>query len=431
MSQQDDKWKDRHFDDKRRNNPERCDFNRDRARIIHSSSFRRLQGKTQVLGLGESDFYRTRLTHSMEVAQISSGIVDSLKENKLSVDEKIYPNQNLIEAIGLAHDLGHPPFGHAGEKALNYCLHLEGEGFEGNAQTFRICTQLGEHSDKNGFNLTRRTLLGLVKYPIPFARAVNYNCYNAEKAPLNIESFKPPKCIYEFDTHFEWLIEGFSSNDREKFFSFEGGNGKHRKTKYKSFDCSIMELADDISYGIHDLEDAVALNLVNEKVWNEQVEDKHFSSALSKLIDINSLFSGDSNLRKRVISSLIHYFIKNVSLEKQPDFDDDILAYRAFLPEHCAKELKAFQNLIVDNVIANKNVQMMEYSGEMLIIKLFNAINSNPNRFLPCNFFKRHQEAENRHRVISDYIAGMTDNHAMGIYHQIFTPDEGSVFLKL
>lgn len=127
-----DKWQERKHETSSHN---RNDYARDRARIIHSAFFRRLQGKTQVLGLGESDFYRTRLTHSLEVAQIAGGIVEYLQEKYHGSNESQFiPPQNLIEAIGLAHDIGHPPFGHGGEVALNYVMRNNG-GFEGNAQT--------------------------------------------------------------------------------------------------------------------------------------------------------------------------------------------------------------------------------------------------------------------------------------------------------
>ena len=135
----------------------------DRARIIHSASFRRLQAKTQILGIGDSDFYRTRLTHSLEVAQLGFGITESLKA-KFKFDEEkldLLPSQNAIESICLAHDIGHPAFGHGGEVALNYCMINDG-GFEGNGQTLRIVTKLAEYTPNNGMNLTRRTLLGLI-----------------------------------------------------------------------------------------------------------------------------------------------------------------------------------------------------------------------------------------------------------------------------
>lgn len=176
-----DSWQERKYETFSHN---RDDYARDRARIIHSSSFRRLQGKTQVLGLGESDFYRTRLTHSLEVAQIASGITEHLYEKyRNTKHNQFIPSQNLIEAIGLAHDIGHSPFGHGGEVALNYVMRNHG-GFEGNAQTLRICTQLGEYSDSDGLNLTRRTLLGLIKYPALYSKVVNADAYDLSKAPL-------------------------------------------------------------------------------------------------------------------------------------------------------------------------------------------------------------------------------------------------------
>ena len=145
----------------------------DYARIIHSASFRRLQGKTQVLNLGDSDFYRTRLTHSIEVAQIAGGIARQLeKDNQAHPALSSIPDITMIQAIGATHDLGHPPFGHGGEVALNYCMRSNG-GFEGNGQTLRILTRLEKFSAGAGANLTRRTLLGVLKYPVGYSVVVN------------------------------------------------------------------------------------------------------------------------------------------------------------------------------------------------------------------------------------------------------------------
>ena len=151
----------------------RSEYDRDEARVIHSPAFRRLQSKTQVLGLGESDFYRTRLTHSMEVAQIGRGIVQYLNpsnddensnrpEHPNAQYSKYMPCTSLISAICLAHDIGHPPFGHGGEVALNYCMRDYG-GFEGNGQTLRILGKLDKYTNGYGINPTRRMLLGVIK----------------------------------------------------------------------------------------------------------------------------------------------------------------------------------------------------------------------------------------------------------------------------
>ena len=140
----------------------------DYARVIHSASFRRLQGKTQILNLGESDFYRTRLPHSLEVAQIASGLVKQLAKSNPEHDAKnSLPDRSCIQAIGCAHDLGHPPFGHGGQIALNYCMRDADKerfgGFEGNGQTLRILSRLKNFSKGAGANLTRRSLLGVLK----------------------------------------------------------------------------------------------------------------------------------------------------------------------------------------------------------------------------------------------------------------------------
>lgn len=164
-------------------------YQRDRARIIHSAAFRRLQAKTQILGIGESDFYRTRLTHSLEVAQIGSGISEFLHEKYDSNEaiKKWLPSLSLIETIGLSHDLGHPPFGHGGEVALNYAMINEG-GFEGNGQTLRIITKLGEYSPNNGMDFTRRSILGIIKYPSPYSKTHNYKkaISSIQAPPVNL-----------------------------------------------------------------------------------------------------------------------------------------------------------------------------------------------------------------------------------------------------
>ena len=174
------KWEETRSYEKPRSETDcRSQYSREYARLIHSPSFRRLQGKTQVLGLGESDFYRTRLTHSLEVMQIGRGIVDTLRfklKNGSSHQEALQylPDDKLIETICLAHDLGHPPFGHGGEIALNYCM-LDHGGFEGNGQTLRILSKLEKYRKDGdvhyGINPSRRLLLGILKYPAPYSKA--------------------------------------------------------------------------------------------------------------------------------------------------------------------------------------------------------------------------------------------------------------------
>ncbi|MGL4209469.1 MAG: dGTP triphosphohydrolase [Candidatus Adiutrix sp.] len=160
------------------------------SRLIHSAAFRRLQNKTQIFGLGENDFYRTRLTHTLEVMQIAGGIVAHMKSRqKTVVGWEFLPQDELIKSVCLAHDLGHPPFGHSGEVALNYAMRVMAKsyesdedikakyGFEANGQTLRIIARLEKYKKDYGLNPSRRLVLGVLKYPAPFSLTVNEGAY--------------------------------------------------------------------------------------------------------------------------------------------------------------------------------------------------------------------------------------------------------------
>lgn len=431
-------WKER-FEQASNSGFERDEYGRDRARIIHSAFFRRLQGKTQVLGIGESDFYRTRLTHSLEVAQIAGGVSEFLKM-KYKDEETIVnllPEQNLIESIGLVHDIGHPPFGHGGEVALNYAMRND-SGFEGNAQTLRICTKLGEYSDNDGLNLTRRTLLGVIKYPCFYNDVVNSELYEKENSnSLNLDNYSPPKCIFDCDSdHVEWIFRPFDK-DRNIFMSASYIEGKHKKPLYKSLDASIMEIADDIAYGVHDLEDAIALRLVSERIWKTDVVDKLkdplSTFPLSAKIDeyTKLLFSGENKTRKKAISLLVNYFVINTKIIEIGKFRHKLLDYQAKFPSIILEELNILKDFVINHVIKTPEVQTLEYKGQQMIVKLFNAIANNPSRLLPKKYYQKYKSEGNNLRVICDYLAGTTDDYATRLYHKIFTPSSGSIFDRL
>ncbi len=415
----------------------RDNFYRDRARVIHSAFFRRLQGKTQVLGLGESDFYRTRLTHSIEVAQIASGIVEYLNNiPETSTFNEWIPTSALIETIALAHDIGHPPFGHGGEVALNYSMRSDG-GFEGNAQTLRICTKLGEYSESSGLNLTRRALLGLLKYPAPYSLVVNESIYHENLAPVNIDSFKPPKCIFDCDNESLKFIFAPVNELRETFQSVESIDGKHKRTKHKALDTSIMELADDIAYGVHDLEDAIALNLVTERQWNLEVRDLISDHLVNyplrdRISKISSdLFSEVHRIRKESIGLLVDYFIGSCALHQQSLFSHHLFDLKVVMDSATAAELKILKEFVVNNVVKTVEVQTLEYKGQQMIVRLFEAIANNPSRLLLKKYYKKYVDSDNDSRVICDYLAGTTDDYATRLYHKIFTPSSGSIFDRL
>ncbi|CAI1772264.1 MULTISPECIES: anti-phage deoxyguanosine triphosphatase [Serratia] len=421
-------------------NTDDSQYQRDRARVIHSAAFRRLQTKTQVLGLGENDFYRTRLTHSLEVAQIGSAICERLHD-KYKADELIkawIPSLSLIEAIGLSHDIGHPPFGHGGEVALNYSM-IDSGGFEGNGQTLRIVSRLAEYSPNHGMDLTRRTLLGLVKYPAPYSQVRNYNKKETSQTipPLNLDDWHPPKCYLDDERDLiDWIFKEVPENDTKMFSRIKFSESGHNKTMFKSFDTTIMELADDISYGVHDLEDGIALGLITKSMWESDILPKildHSINELAKDIDFynKKLFNGSNKERKHAISKLVGYFISSIHVEKNDDFETPLLMLKATQDNDSKSILKALKDFVMNRVIKTPEVQVLEYKGQQIILRIFEVLRENPNRLLPKNTLYAYENSENKNRVLCDYISGMTDSYATKLYHKLFTPDIGSIFDRL
>jgi dGTPase len=413
-------------------------FQRDRARILHSAAFRRLQSKTQVMGSGQSDFYRTRLTHSLEAAQIGSGITAQLRCKYPELCQTLFPtSDSLIEAICLAHDIGHPPFGHGGEVALHYMMRDHG-GFEGNGQTFRIVARIEPFSEHHGMNLSRRTLLGLMKYPQVLEQL------NNPIQQTNIDSFRqlkadewhPPKGLYSDDSNIiNWLLSPLSDNDRNLFQQIQIKEKGHHKTKFKSVDCSIMELADDIAYGIHDLEDAIVTGIVTQHDFETHVINKltqlddHWLEQYTQTLT-TKLFSEHHHLQKDAIGGLVNYLITAIELtdlnelKDDVNFEENLLRYNATLPNVTMQVLQIFKDFIFNFVIKKTNIQRLEYKGQQIIMELFEALSSDPLRLLPSNSARRWQHAldnnDNAHRVIADYVAGMTDEYASRLHQTLF-----------
>ena len=422
-----------------RQDDHRSPFQRDRARILHSAAFRRLQSKTQVMSSGQSDFYRTRLTHSLEAAQIGSGISAQLRSKFPTECALLLPDDDtLIESICLAHDIGHPPFGHGGEVALPYMMHTF-EGFEGNGQTFRIVARLEPFSEHAGMNLTRRTLLGLLKYPQTIDKLSQL------ESPASPERFRqlkacewhPPKGIYLDDADIlDWVLAPLSAGDKALFGQLDQKNGHHHKTRFKSFDCSIMELADDIAYGIHDLEDAIVTGIANRNDFEQhviaklaEIDDPWIQVYSQTLTD--KLFSEQHHLQKDAIGGLVNYLITAIVLKEKDTgsndtFSEPLLKFNALLPDNTAKVLQIFKDFVYQFVIKQTSIQRMEYRGQQIVMELFEALASDPMRLLPANSAKRWQAAcdnnENPYRVIADYVSGMTDDYATRLYQILFFP---------
>jgi dGTPase len=435
-----ERWTQRKLSQKvQRDGDHRTAYQRDKARILHSAAFRRLQAKTQVLGAGTSDFYRTRLTHSLEASQIGQGISAQLRSKYPDLTEKLGLNDTLIEALCLAHDIGHPPYGHGGEVALHYMMREHG-GFEGNGQTFRIVTKLEAYTPEDGMNLSRRTLLGLVKYPNYLSTLTNTSKQANAASELNHRQIKaadwhPPKGLYDCDEDmFDWLLSSFSANDKALFTQFKQNDNQHHKTRYKTFDCSIMELADDIAYGIHDLEDAIVMGIVNQQQFEqevvapiEQLENCWLCLNIAPLA--LKLFSPHHYERKDAIGALVNCFITSIEIKQtEPAFAQDLLKHNAiFLAEYEAA-LSVFKRYVFERVIRKPDIQLIEYKGQQIVMALFQTFASDPERLLPENTRQRWREADkknNGHRVISDYIAGMTDGFAARLYGDLFMPSVG------
>ncbi|ENM5907353.1 dGTPase [Vibrio mimicus] len=438
-----DQWVQRQSDRKRSSDTEHeYLFRIDQSRIINSVAFRRLQSKTQVHGVGESDFFRTRLTHSMEVAQVGNSITHRLN---FIANQRDCPSKDwiapipLIETICLAHDLGHPAFGHNGERTLNYFLHNDG-GFEGNGQTFRILSKLGEYSSEYGYNLTRRVLLGIIKYPVLHSQLKREYPKAELLSSTDISKWSPPKCIHdtEKDT-LDWVLSPLSDRDKELFTSVSEVKGK-LKSQFKSFDTSIMECADDIAYGIHDLEDALVMRLLHrddvcQKLGHELEElsllvTKTWGSVNKNYLSAK-LASGKLEDTKAAISSIINVLVRGTTISKQDKFECPLLDFQCTMENERNEILSSFKDFVYEQVISQPSVQTLEYKGQKIISDIFVALKSKPHALLPTIVQQKITEDKSIDRVIADYISSMTDTEACKLYQRLFTPEQGSIFAPL
>ncbi|GAB5390326.1 MAG: anti-phage deoxyguanosine triphosphatase [Alphaproteobacteria bacterium] len=432
-------WHDRR--EGRRTTPrdDRSEYEVDYSRIIHSSSFRRLQGKTQILAPGDSDYMRTRLTHSLEVGQIAGGIAARLRERMAG----LLPGSTFYHMLGFAHDLGHPPFGHGGETALNYCMRDAG-GFEGNGQTLRILTRLEQYSKASGSNLTRRSLLGLIKYPVGWSKLAPDLPEPSPAMRANLTGWHPPKCHLDSETAtVDWVLEPFSAEDRDQFRRYTPPDGvRPGKPLHKSVDCAIMEAADDISYGVHDLEDGIALSLIRRDQFDAAHPDidlapfcawhngRHSQDNLTTSRVTDMLF-GSALMRKRAISRLISWFISQVGSQARGLFSHPLLDTGIDIAPEAKNLLTALQALVRDQVILSPNVQQLDYRGQQMVVDVFDALSSDPERLLPAELRPVLLASDDPQRVICDHVSALTDQGLARLYSRLFLPEAGSVFDRM
>ena len=420
----------------------REEYERDRARVIHSSAFRRLQAKTQILGVLEGDFHRTRLTHSMEVAQIGRGLVLNLQKKFPELND-LLPRLEQIETTGLAHDLGHPPFGHGGETALN-CAMADYGGFEGNGQTLRILTLLESHSPENGLDLTRRTLLGVLKYPVPYANLCKTSPPDATDKSVNLnfqQTWKPPKCFLDTEQEvFNWILAPLSNTDQLHFCEYTRPTTQsHGRSLHKALDTSLMNLADDIAYGVHDFEDGIVLRLLTREHWQEVAQqlDPKWAEKNNLLQIETMLFTRTDNSgysRRQAVGALVHALISSAELKLNDEFEEPLLGWNVILPEEPQRFLKALKETVSRHVIQLNTVQAATFKGRKIVLSLFDALSAEPEMLLPSSFQLLWKDAKSdlqQKRIICDFIAGMTDQYANRFYERLFLPGHGSVFDRI
>ena len=423
----------RYLENKQRPDDMRSPYQKDRSRIIHAAAFRRLQAKTQIMGIGVNDFYRTRLTHSLEVAQIASGILGQLRA--VEKDQNVLgalPCRSLVETLSLAHDIGHPPFGHGGETALNYMMRDHG-GFEGNAQTLRIVARLEPYSKGYGMNLTRRTLLGFIKYPQLIEKLWQIPKADNNELFINSTRWLPAKGLYlEEKDVLDWTLEPLNDSDQKQFTRFSQQQGGRFKTLFKSLDCAIMELADDIAYAVHDLEDAIATGMVSQHQWRNfveqhltQLENGWLKRELPRISE--QLFSLEEADLKDVIGELVNLFITKTKLVALNEFESPLLDYRVELNDELAYLLDGLKKFVYRNVIRHPEMQQIEFKGQKIISDIFAAFESDPLRLLPLTrqgvYQKARENGETGYRQLCDYISSMTDEYAIKVHGRLFTTE--------
>lgn len=369
----------------------RSPFRRDCDRVIHSTAFRRLKYKTQVFVFHEGDHYRTRLTHSLEVAQIARALA-----RQLGLDE------DLTETLALAHDLGHPPFGHAGERALDACLKESG-GFDHNAQTLRIVTA-GEHRypEFDGLNLTWEALEGIVKHngPLTDRSGAATGRYREHGVPVGIDDYVK---IYDLEL---W--------------------------SFASLEAQVAAIADDIAYDAHDIDDGLRAGLF-------RLDDLEAIPLMAEIIaEIGAHYPGldDDRRGAELVRELISHLIGAVFAEAQtalaaikPQSAQDVRQQnRAMIsfPPAMAKEEAAIKAFLHQHMYRHERVMRVMGEAEQILFDLFAKYLASPDE-LPPEWLAGSEadSAADRARRIGNFIAGMTDRFALTEHQRLFdlTPD--------
>lgn len=348
----------------------RSPYARDRDRIIHSGSFRKLEYKTQVFLNQEGDFFRTRLTHSIEVSQIAR-----------SISSQLGLQESLSEAIALAHDLGHTPFGHVGGDELDHQLRNAGfeNGFEHNYQSFRVLTALEKrYKGFNGLNLSFATLEGVLKHSYP---------YKKDFFPKEIDK------MFKLDTH-------------------------------PSIEAMVVDRADEIAYMSHDIDDGIHSGLISFETLKDselvqEVLAKVYAEGIHEDEDEMFRYRFSSHFINHLVYSLLEYSREKVDSTRVlsaciPSTSEVPIGFEPTLETKIIK----LKKILFKELYQHKEIVRKMYAGKKAVKGLFEALMDEP-KMLP-KYYAFQLETRSKHRVIADYIASLSDRAAMQLYNEIF-----------
>lgn len=396
----------------------RSPFQVDRDRIIHAHAFRKLQSKTQVFLSGEYDFYRTRLTHSMEVAQIGRSICAYLRSRGAPLRDDFQIDSDLVEAVCLAHDLGHPPFGHSGERTLQELMVRWG-GFEGNAQTLHLLTETIYQNEAgvSGMAATRALLDGVLKYKKLFR-----------------EFPAPPTRHFLYDPQ-----------ERHRDFVFGGAaipsalHSGERLNALKSVECQIMDWSDDAAYSLNDIVDGVKAGFLSIERIEQWAAGQPIDAERQRWLD--QLFGAIRGDRlENVFAQKIGSFITACRLRERDNFmAGRTNRYRFELTVAPAAEREAgfYKQIANDIIFESPQLQQMEHKARRVLFDLWdscwrNYVEQGPRviRILPPQVGRlvdAEDAAAGKARRICDWLAGLTDGMIVRTYRRLFDPEFGSI----
>ncbi|MEA3392722.1 MAG: dNTP triphosphohydrolase [Candidatus Marinimicrobia bacterium] len=382
-------------------------FQVDRDRVLYSGAFRRLQNKTQVFKSGAHDFYRTRLTHSLEVAQTGRSIVNFINK---TVFKEVAVDVDLVEGICLAHDLGNPPYGHSGEAMLNDLMKQAG-GFEGNAQTLQIITeQLHEDPEGGeGMKPSRAFIDGILKYKVIWS-----------------DRKKESKFLYD---------------DQSKYLDFVSDGKEHYSER--SLECQIMNWADDVAYSLHDLSDGYLAGFVTRIEIERWAEDHDLSKKEAQYLETVIQKLDHREDFDRFLASRTGRFIEGTRLVEREHplaVKSNRYKYGVEIEAEVEAENTLYKKLAVDIIFRSPQLEQLEFKGRYILERLFTTfLKGKPEHFslnekiLP-NVLREKLKHINKNdyvsiaRMVCDYFSEQTDISLPKVYKRLFDPDYGTFY---